>query len=152
MSFNEFLDDLKAKFEADAALDAFCNLKWSKGVTVLRVFRERVEIAVSDLPIILITAPENQPGRWTNGAMESTRKLVLFCGFHQDKRELVQAELTEFEEKIEDVILSYRKQNIFPPGIEDVKPGLGVNDQGRFPPNYFLSKIVDVDATRETGG
>lgn len=148
MSFNDTLDSLKETFCVSASLDAFSQTKWARSVTVKRVFRNRTEIAVSELPIILITAPQKIPGRFMNDLMDSQHGVLLYCGFHQPDREKAQEELIEFEELVEDAILTYRKTHRFPTGVDDIRPGEAANDEGRKPPVYFFVKHVEIDFTR----
>ncbi len=152
MSFNTALDEIKAALGADAALNAFCTAKWGSGITVKRVFRQRIEIPISSLPIILMTRPEATPGSYMNGEREYRHIVRLYAGFHQSDAEKAQEELVEFEELIEDALLSFRESNRFPEGVEDILPGESVNDEGRKPPVYFLVKDIEVEARRTTGG
>lgn len=148
MTFNDTLDSLKETFEASVPLDVFSKTRWGQSLTVKRVFRNRTEIAGSELPIILITAPQKIPGRFMNDLMESQHGVLLYCGFHQPDREKAQEELVQFEEIVEDTILTYRKTKRFPTGVEDIRPGEAANDEGRRPPIYFFVKHVEIDFTR----
>lgn len=147
-SFNAILDRLKSDLAANSDIAAYCEEKWGRPLTVRRVFRNRTEIALAELPIILITAPQKVPGRFMNDLMESVHTVRLYCGFQQPDREKAQEELAGFEEAVEDAILSYKKNAIFPTGVEDIRPGESVNDEGRRPPVYFFVKDVEIDFIR----
>jgi hypothetical protein len=133
-------------------LDDFCLAKWGKSVSVSRVFRQRTEIALAELPIILMTTPEVNPVRYMDFVREYEYTARLYAGFYQPSREKAQGELLEFEQLIDDALLYYRKTGKFPYCVIDINPGAAVNDEGRHAPVYFLVKDLRVDMRRDITG
>ena len=149
MTFNDVMEDIKSTIEDDAALAAFCTAKWGKTITVKRVFRRRTEVALDQLPIVLLTRPATKGLRWTIGEREYEQSVMLYFGFHQPDTDKAQAEQVELEEKIEDaLIVQYKDPNHLPAGAEDITPGESVNDEGANHPTYWTVKGIGVDYKR----
>jgi hypothetical protein len=149
LGFNDTLNDLKTTLEGNAALLSFCNSRFTKNHTVKRVFKKRTEIALDELPIILITRPTVKPGEWRPSERDYTHTVPLYCGFQCDDRELGQELLIEFEEILDAAVLVYKEPNRLPQGITDIDPRDTINDEGYFHPVYFFVKDVEISETRQ---
>lgn len=139
-SFTTVIDNLATVLTNNSALQAFCQAKWGKSVTVAKAFRQRTEIGLSDLPIILITRPAVEKPYETIGAKEGRHTVRLYCGFYQDKKNNALQEGVEYEEKIEDTVLT---NSTLAGTAVYVKPKNSVNDEGEFHPVYFT--VMDVE-------
>lgn len=139
-SFTTVIDNLATVLTDNSALQDFCQKKWGKPLTVAKVFRQRTEIGLSALPIILITRPAVEKPYETIGAKEGRHTVRLYFGFHQaDKNNALQEEI-EYEEKIEDAILA---DSTLTGTAVYVKPKNSANDEGEFHPVYFT--VMDIE-------
>ncbi len=111
MSFVDTLKDMTTTLEANTGLLALCNTQFEKPHTVKRVYKQRVEVDLSALPLIMITRPVLKPGRWRPTERDYTHTVRLYCGFQCDDRELAQELLIEFEEALDAAILVYKDPN-----------------------------------------
>ena len=143
-SFIDVIDNLATTLEDNAALKSFCAEKWSKSLIVLTVFKERTEIQLSDLPIVLITRPETTKD-FSTGTRDGTHTVRLYCGFRQEDRLKAMKELIEFEEKLDDALLVDHTRG----GIAiDTDPKASANDEGKFHPVYFMVMDVTIQHRR----
>lgn len=146
MALNDILDQVRGELED--ALETFSTTTWGKAVAVRRVFKHRVEVALTDLPIIMITVPSVEGGTWRPAERDYRPTMRLYCGFHQTDPEAAQSQLILFDEAIEDTLLSLKEANNLPAGTEDIDPKNSVTDEGYFHPVYFFVKDVEIDVVR----
>jgi hypothetical protein len=149
LSFNDTLDDLKTTLEGNAALLTYCNTQFGKNHTVKRVFKRRTEIALDELPIMLITRPNVMPGKWRPGERDYTHSVLIYCGFQCDDREEAQKILIEFDEVVDAAILTHKNPNELPAGVTDIDPRATINDEGYYHPIYFFVKQIEINETRQ---
>ncbi len=136
MSFKEKLNALKTRLENDPALNQFCQSNFGKSLTVLKVFKQRTELSIGDLPIILMTRPQvkRKPKR---------HSVFLYAGFlSEDELQAIDLSI-EFEELVEGAIRI--KTSHTDDRTMEVDPGDSTNDEGRFHPVYFFVMEVLID-------
>ena len=139
-SFNDAIDALITLLETNPALTAFSLAKWQKRITVLAVYKDRLEVHDSELPLIMIVRPQVTPSYLEN-KVYGGHVVSLTYGFLQNDKLKGQPEAIEFEEKITDALLLDPSLG----GVtENVTPGGTVVDAGRNHPRYFGVKSVDV--------
>lgn len=143
-SFTAVIDNLATTLTNSAALQAFCQAKWGKSVTVGKAFRQRTEIGLSDLPIILITRPAVTK-LFRIGARDGIHTVRLYAGIHQPDKLKALAEFIELEEKIDDALLA-PDSNIL--GAISLSPIASQNDEGEFHPVYFTVMEVEISHRR----
>ncbi|HAR45393.1 MAG TPA: hypothetical protein DCS05_04240 [Nitrospiraceae bacterium] len=139
-SFNTALDELVTLLQYNPGLVALCEQYWSKQLTILRVFRNRTEVLLTDLPLVMVTRYQLDPGYQEN-SVYGGHKLRLYYGFHQDDRLKAQVQTVAFEEALRDALLVDPSTN---GTTENVTPGTAVNDEGQNHPVYFGVMEVDV--------
>lgn len=140
-SFNDAIAALITSLKTNSALLAFIQtIAPQKTLTVLQVFKPRIEVSGSDLPIILITRPQIDP-TYQENSVYGGHKLRLYFGFQEDDREQGAKNHILFEEKLRDALLADPSTG---GTTENVTPGVAVNDEGRNHPNYFGMMEVDV--------
>jgi hypothetical protein len=149
LSFNTTLDDLTTALEGNAALLTYCNTRFGKAHVVKRMFKQRTEIGLEELPIILMTRPMIKPAPWRPAERDYTHTIMLYCGFYCEDREAAQGILVEFDEVIDAAVLEYKAPNELPAGITDIDPQDTVNDEGIYHPVYFFVKAVEISETRQ---
>ncbi len=137
-SFVIVYNNIITTLQNDSALSTFCNTKWGKALTVLKVFKQRVEINLADLPIIIVTRPSVDKEFLVN-ARDADHIVRLCAGFHQTDREKAMEEMIEFEEKIDDALMADHTRG---GNAKDTNPKASVNDEGEFHPVYFM--VMDV--------
>ena len=137
-TFNDVLDNLVTTLEGDSALSAFVTAKWGKSLTVLRVYKNRQEIQISELPVALVTRPEVRKN-FLIGARDGEHRVRIYLGFRQEDRLEAQAELIEAEELIDDALLVDQTGG---GKAIDTKPAESINDEGSYHPVYFM--VMDV--------
>jgi hypothetical protein len=140
-TFNDAIDQLVSILLADANLKAFCREKWGKSLKVETVFKSRVEINQSDLPIILITRPETEKSYLVSNVRDSKHTIRLYCGFYQTSKEKGMEELIEFEEKIDDAM--YDKYTLNNTCLNTTSQR-SANDEGIYYPVYFMVMEVEI--------
>jgi hypothetical protein len=145
ISFTAALGALKTQLEGNAALAAFCQSKWNRDLTVSISYKKRVEIHTSDLPVILITRPSVAKSHLT-GARDGQHTVRLYAGFHQPDRAQAQLDLIEFEELLDDAVLS--DHTLGGTAISAI-PTESANDEGEHHPVYFMAADVEVKHRRE---
>ncbi|MDH4100603.1 MAG: hypothetical protein OEV28_08505 [Nitrospirota bacterium] len=138
------LDKLVALIANNSALQAFCKAKWRNPLTVKKTYKRREELHLSQLPIIMITRPSVKKSFLT-GARDGTHTLMLYCGFPQENPNKIQNEFVEFEEKIDDALLSVHPESI---GFKSIAPVSSVNDEGKYKPACFIVMEVEVQHRR----
>lgn len=143
-SFTNIITNIGTTLQNDSALSSFCSAKWGKTLKVLPLYKNRVEINLEELPIVLITRPQNKKEFIVGGrAYEHT--IRLYCGFNQSDRSKSLEEIIGFEEAIEAALLVDRNRGGY---AIDTDPQSTVNDEGAFHPSYF--SVTDVIILTET--
>lgn len=137
-SFVAIINNLVTTLDGDSALSAFCTAKWGKALKVLKIFKRRTEISANDLPIILVTRPDENK-EFLIGARDVDHNVRLYAGFQQDDRENALEEMIEFEEKIDDALLVDHTRG---GNAINTHPRASVNDEGEYHPVYFM--VMDV--------
>lgn len=136
-SFTSVIANLKAVLETDPFLQAYAQSKWSKNIQVLTVFKQRTEVGLDDLPVIMLTRPGVDVEQENNVAYERKNTVKLYIGFKEEDRMLAQAEIIEIEELIEKALV----QNPTISGmVDNIAPGNSANNEGYFHPVYFIVK------------
>lgn len=143
-SFTNIITNIVTTLKNDTALSSFCNEKWDKSLTVLPVYKNRVEINKSDLPVILITRPTNKKS-FIVGGRSYEHTVRLYCGFHQTDRSKALNEIIGFDEAIETALLADRNRGGY---AIDTDPQDTANDEGPIHESYFL--VMDVIILTET--
>lgn len=137
-TFNDAIANLVTTLEGDSALSSFCNTKWGASLTVLRLYKNRTEIQISDLPIALVTRPEVDKN-FLIGARDGKHRVRIYFGFLQEDRLKAQEELIEVEELIDDALLVDHTRG---GKAIDTTPEASANDEGSYHPVYFM--VMDV--------
>ena len=147
-SFIDGINFIQTTLLNDAALKAFSLDSWNKAPMILPVFKKRVEIDVRDLPIILVTRPQVLKTLLV-GARDGVNTVRLYCGFLQNAREQALAQIIQFEEKIDDALLTQEATNAAnAAGIKYINPKSSVNDEGMYHPVYFIAMDVEISHRR----
>lgn len=140
-SFTTVIDNLATTLTNNSALAAFCSAEWGKTLTVIKAYRQRQEISLSDLPLILITRPAVIK-QFRIGARDGTHTVRLYAGFYQPDKTRALNEFIGFEEKIDDALLAADPNTI---GAITISPLASQNDEGEFHPVYFT--VMDAEIT-----
>ena len=138
MSFKDVINFIITNRLNDPALAAYCLSAWKKALTVKKTLRKRVEVNISEMPLIQITRPEINSDQENNVAYEREHIISLYCLFHQPKIDLAFDQVIEFEETIDHAILG--PDRTFGELIDHIDPGPSANDEGRFHPVYCIVK------------
>lgn len=146
-SFVDVINNIATTLQQDAALSSFCQSKWGRSLSVKKIFKERTEIGLNDLPSILITRPSTEKSFRILGfnIRDWSNTVRLYCGFHQQDKLKALEELIEFEEKIDDALLFDSTRG----GLAlRTDPKTSVNDEGIYYPTYFLAMDVEIISRR----
>jgi len=134
MSFVSTLADVVETLQDDPDLQGFAMTKWGKDVTVKRAFKRRIEIKLSELPIILVTRPRRVATEGLNRRKDYTHTVRLYAGFHQTDRVKANDDLIEFEELIDAALIADPSRG----GTAiDTELTASENDEGENHPGYF---------------
>lgn len=135
MSFVDNINALKVRLENNQALNDFALTKWEKVFKILKVFHNRTEIGLNDLPLIMITRPTvNRTPSNLSARKEHT--VALYAGFRQEDRLLALEQLIELDSLLEDaVIVRTNLQGDIPMPVEVTD---STNDEGLYHPVYFM--------------
>lgn len=142
--FIDVIDNLITTLQNDAALASFCQTEWGKTLSVIKAYRQRQEINLSELPLILITRPAVIK-QFRIGARDGAHTVRLYAGFHQPDKLKALNEFVEFEEKLDDALLS-ADPNIL--GAISISPTASQNDEGEFHPVYFTVMDIEINHRR----
>ena len=134
MSFVPVLNNLKTSLEEDTSLQAFCQSAWGKSLTVKKVFKQRVEVLLTELPVILITRPTRKTEDGLVRRKDNEHTVRLYAGFHQPNRETALDNLIYFEEYIDAAVLADPERGGTARSTEFIS---AQNDEGLFHPVYF---------------
>lgn len=144
-SFTAIISNIVTTLQNDADIASFCTTKWGKALTVMKVYKRRIEISAEDLPIVLITRPQADK-KSLIGARDVDNTVRLYAGFQQDDREKALDEIIEFEEKIDDALLVDHTRG---GNAINTDSKASVNDEGEFHPVYFIAMDVLVKHRRQ---
>lgn len=141
MSFIDNINALKVRLENNAALNAYAVNNYGKVFKVMKVYKNRVEIQLSDLPIIMITRPSV---RRTPGNLSSRKdhSVSLYAGFRQEDRETSLEQFIELDELLEAAVIA--KTALFGDVPMSVEVNDSLNDEGMYHPSYFLAMNLTV--------
>lgn len=141
MSFSTDLGALRDHLETDATLKAFCLARWGKELTARIRFRQRTEIKMTELPLVLITRPgvDTDP---SYGNREPRHTVRLYAGFHQKDPEKGALDLVDFEDAILDAIERFEPTS---DDIDGITLSQSRNDEGALAPSYFT--VLDLICT-----
>ena len=135
MSFITKINALKFRLEENQALQDYFAEKFKKTAGVRKEFRNRAEINLSDLPLILITRPSLRREQAGN-VIRKEHSVSLYVGFqHQDRADALEI-ILELEERIEIAVTTYTSQTGDTPMPVSVEES--VNDEGMYHPSYFF--------------
>jgi hypothetical protein len=138
-SFKYVVDHIKNLLETDTALASYCSTTFGKSLTVRKNVRKRMELNLSDFPLIMMSRPRIRSKQENNiPAYERQHSVFLYCGFHQPNLELGFDQLIEFEEMIDQAVLT--PDRTFGNLIDHIDPGESANDEGIFHPICFIVK------------
>ena len=132
MSILSKLKGIQKRLELNQALQNYCTEKFGRELKVKRVFKNRIEINLNELPLIMITRP--RVNRATqNGVISKSHSVFLYIGFSQEDLLKAQDNIVELDELVE-VAVNERQTGDVPLAItvED-----SVNDEGMYHPVYF---------------
>lgn len=127
---------LRDTLNDDVALKEYAQNHWGKALSVRITYRNRTEISLTDLPVVLITRPEVRPTDLV-GSRKMEHRVRLYCGFHQRDPEKAALEMVEFEDLLEDAVMKNRRQGGH---ARYTAPAESANDEGRNHPSYFIVK------------
>lgn len=144
MGFTEVLDRLKNVLVTNKNLQTLSMIAWKKQVAVKVMFRKRVEIPLSDMPVILITRPAVRDRDHVRDRQTARHTVRLYCGFVQNNHEAATAQQVDFEEAIDDALT---KGNPLRDMALETNVTDSVNDEGYFHPTYFT--VMDVEILHE---
>ena len=134
MSFVPTLADVVETLQDDTDLQAFAVTKWGKEITVKRAYKRRIEIKLSELPIILVTRPRRTAREGLARRKDYQHTVRLYAGFHQVDRDKANDELIEFEELIDAALVKDRTRSNT---ASDTELNAAENDEGENHPSYF---------------
>lgn len=140
MSFVDTLNNIKTTLENDANLQAFCQEKWGKALTVKKVFKQRTEIHLNEFPLVLITRPTRRAQEGLTRRKDNDHTVRLYAGFNQKDREKAQEETIGFEEAIDNAVIADRTRG---GTAADTAFVSSQNDEGLFHPVYF--QVIEFD-------
>lgn len=143
-SFVTVLDKIVDALKTDVNLTAFCKTL-GKEQTVRKGLKKREEILLTELPIIMLTVPQQTSEQAASGVLGKTYTLRLYCGFDESDRVKAVENLIKFEEFVEQALLNSATLNS---AVALLVPGNSANDEGFFHPAYFLAKDFTVTVER----
>lgn len=138
------LEKIVTLLSNDSALESFCRSKWKKPLTVEKSFKARTEVHISKLPIIIITRPTVKKSFLT-GARDGAHISRFLCGFPQAHPAKILDEFIQFEEIIDDTLLSVHPETL---GFKEINPLSSVNDEGIYKPSCFMVMEVELQHRR----
>lgn len=140
-SFNDAIAQLITVLQNDSALAGFCSSRWGRSLTVKKVFKQRTEVSMNELPLCLITRPSVAYSFLSNTVRDGDHSVRLYLGFLQNDRRKALEEFVEFEEKVEDAF--YANYTLNGTAI-NTTPESSINDEGKFHPVYFIVKEIKI--------
>ncbi|WP_020675562.1 hypothetical protein [Geopsychrobacter electrodiphilus] len=148
MSILAAILDLKSTLESDSALDAFCQARFGKSITVKTSYRNREEISMGECPVVLMTRPRVTRENGLNRRARGNHTVRLYFGFYQadtagDPRDTANQTAIEFEEAIEDAVSADTTRG---GNASSTVPKDSVNDEGILHPVYF--GVMEIEITK----
>jgi len=137
MSFTTVLDAIKATIETDSALLAIAAAKGWDPLTVKTTYKNRAEIALDELPIVMLSRPRVSRER-SYGSLTGTHTVRIYAGFYQPDVDKRVAELIEFEELI---VAALEEDPTLGDLVEGITPGESVNDEGATDTCFLVQEI-----------
>lgn len=141
MSFVATLDNLVSTLTADATLQAYAQATWGKNVTVKKGFRQRHEISLSELPLIRVTRPQDDPDT-RSGNLIIMHKVRLYAGIYQPNRDLAVDQIITLGELIRAALKQDRRRG---GTAQTTIPGAIVNDEEGIDDSFFLVMDTDIE-------
>jgi len=136
MSLKPVTDNIKATLLADTALLAWIATNFpGKQLRVVKAYKRRTEISVTDLPLIMIAAPKKRRAEGPIGGRRYESDVLTYAMFHFDGDRATAPDLTEqFESLVEDALLRdpRRGNTAVDTDFED-----SANDEGISHPTYI---------------
>lgn len=141
MSFVTNLNALKLRLENNEALQAYASLNFNQLFTVKRIYKNRVEIDMGELPLIFITRP-SVTRTTENQIISKLHSVNLYIGFYQEDYEKAQDNVIELDELLDPAIIT----KISAAGDVPMKISLNNsdNDEGVYHPAYFIVKQITI--------
>ncbi len=135
-SFTDVTELIKKALEGSSALETFCAVNLGGDLTVKKEYKKSTDVGLTELPIIMITAPQHDREIFTGGLIGRTSTVLLYCGFHQKDRSLGQDQFVLFEEEVIKALFADQGMK-----VEELNiiPGGSANDEGYFHPIYFFA-------------
>ncbi len=99
-----------------------------------KVFKQRVEVSISELPIVLITRPQRSTEEGLARRKDNEHTVRLYAGFHNTDRETALDNLLYYEEYIDAAVTADPERGGTAASTEFVT---SQNDEGLFHPVYF---------------
>ncbi len=145
-SFQDAVDELVTILSGDTVLNALCNAKWGKGITVQQSYKTAAEADTADLPVIMISQPKirKTPGgdRTLMSEMrDSVHVLRLLCGFQDTNWETGAENLVLLEETVDSAILAHYNLNNT---VQYAKPKVSKKDTESSHPLYFVRMDIEL--------
>jgi hypothetical protein len=133
------INALKTRLEAHEGLRNFYLSKFSKEVTVRKVFKRKTEIRLDDFPIIMITRPRKNY-LFAGEVWKKENVVLLYAGYRQEDMETALDNFIELEDLLEEAVNTRATGDV--PMV--VVPGDSENDEGMFHPVYFMVKQITI--------
>ena len=147
-SFVTIIDALCGVLAGDTNLSAFCIARWKKDITVKKVFKKRVELNATELPVILVTRPSVEK-TYQLRSRDGENTVRLYCGFEQADKETALDNIITFEETIDDALFAGQKTIVAGGGVAiNATPIASINDEGEFHPIYFMAMDLKIKHRR----
>lgn len=141
MSFVEKFNAISIRVENNQPLRRFCQVKLGKTLTVMKVFKDKTEIDIDELPVVMLTRAGIN--RTFKGNISSKdHSVFLYAGFYAEDRLKAPEISIEFEELLENAVMTKTTHvNDKPMAI---MPADSTNDEGKFHPVFFFVMEVMV--------
>jgi len=141
VGFLDKFNAVKVRIKNNQSLQQFCKDNFGRELTVTTTFKDRKEIQLDELPVVLLTRPyirREQAGNIT----KKEQSISIYAGFRMEQQEKAIGLSIEFEELVEAAI-SVRTANAgdIPMAI---MPADSATDEGKFHPVYFFGMDVVV--------
>jgi hypothetical protein len=136
MSLKPVTDNIRATLLADTALLAWIAATFpGKTLKVIKAYKRRQEINVTDLPLIMITAPKKRRVDGPIGHRRYESDVLTYAIFHFDGDRATAPDLTEqFESLVEDALLRDLRRG---GNADDTEFEDSANDEGISHPTYI---------------
>ncbi len=144
-SFKNVIDKIVKTLHDDASLNAYISAEFIKSLTIKKSFNKRAEVNVSDLPIIFITRPSLEKSFLVNSIRNNKNMVRLYAGFQQQDKRKALDNFIEFEEKIDNALVSVDPETL---GAMIIAPKASLNDEGMYHPVYFMVMEVEIQFRR----